>query len=412
MTDDAELLRGYAQERDESAFGELVQRHVNLVYGVALRRLGGDAHGAADVTQQVFTALARRAPSLSGRVLLPGWLYGAARNLSADFVRSEHARRAREQEAHTMHELDSNPSAAAKWDEVRPMLDNMIDELSARDREAVVLRFFAQRSFAQIGAALNVSEDAARMRLERALDKLHALLARRGVTSTSAALAAILANQAAATAPAGLAASVAGAALSGMAVNGAGALAALIASMSASKVSMSVAAAGALAVATAVYQSVQAHAATARLADAHSEHRALVARFANLETSVSAAEKERAEHEAALERRRAEKAVAVATPASAAPVDDINAKYREIVNRLAQNDPELPKAQAMHRRLKMMEGYRPLFAGLGFTPEQIERAVDILETPGKPVAQAQAEFRAAFGETTGNRLAEFSSDGG
>ena len=104
-------------------------------------------------------------------------------------------------------------TATAEWERLRPTIDGVIHELNETDREAVLQRFFEGRSFADIGATLHVSEDAARMRVERALDKLRGLLARRGVTSTSAALAAVLANQAAATAPGDLLATITGAAL-------------------------------------------------------------------------------------------------------------------------------------------------------------------------------------------------------
>ena len=213
MNTDAELLSSYARENSEDAFAELVQRHVGLVYSTALRHLGGDAHGAEDVTQVVFAALARKAGSLSHHRALAGWLYLGAHHAAAQAVRTEQRRRAREQEAQTMHELTSPGSPPADWDRVRPVLDDALRELRDDDREAVLLRFFEQRPFDAIGAALHVTEDAARMRVARALDQLHTLLAKRGVTSTSSALAAVLANQAAATAPAGLAASVSGAAL-------------------------------------------------------------------------------------------------------------------------------------------------------------------------------------------------------
>ena len=121
-----------------------------------------------------------------------------------------------------MHELIPNPSAAVDWEKLRPTLDLAIGELKDDDRDAVVLRFFEGKSFADVGAKLRLPENTARMRVERALDKLHALLARRGVTSTTAALAVALANQAGVAAPAGLAASVTGAALAGTAASGGG----------------------------------------------------------------------------------------------------------------------------------------------------------------------------------------------
>jgi DNA-directed RNA polymerase specialized sigma24 family protein len=70
MNDDAQLLRRYVDYRAEDAFTELVRRHVRLVYSCALRSVGHDAHLAEDVTQMVFTDLARKAPSLTERPTL------------------------------------------------------------------------------------------------------------------------------------------------------------------------------------------------------------------------------------------------------------------------------------------------------------------------------------------------------
>jgi len=217
MLNDAELLRAYADEKSESAFGELVRRHVNLVYSIALRQCGGDAHLAEDVAQKVFTDLARKAGQLSGYAVLGGWLYRSAQFAASDVVRAERRRRAREQEASAMQNLlSSNPAAGdADWQKLAPVLDQAIGELAAPDRDAVVLRFFEGRPFAEIGATLRLTEDAARMRVERALDKLRAALGRRGITSTSAALATALANQAAVQIPAGLAATLTSVALTG-----------------------------------------------------------------------------------------------------------------------------------------------------------------------------------------------------
>ena len=216
MNDDAELLRRYAAEGADDAFAELVRRHVNLVYSAALRQLNGDAHLAADATQLVFTDLARKAVTLAGHRVLAGWLFTSTRYATAKLVRGERRRHVREQEAQLMHELtQDDPAAHLDWQQVRPVLDEALGELNETDREAILLRFFEGRDFAGVGARLHVADNTARMRVERALDKLRALLARRGVTSTSAALAAALANQAVLAAPAGLAASVTGAVLAG-----------------------------------------------------------------------------------------------------------------------------------------------------------------------------------------------------
>lgn len=120
-----------------------------------------------------------------------------------------------------MQELSQPAAGDADWQKLAPVLDQAIGELAERDRDAVVLRFFEGRPFAEIGATLRLTEDAARMRVERALDKLRTALGRRDITSTSAALGIALVNQATATAPAGVAASVTGAALAASAGSGA-----------------------------------------------------------------------------------------------------------------------------------------------------------------------------------------------
>jgi RNA polymerase sigma factor (sigma-70 family) len=220
MMDDAQLLRSYAADRSDAAFAELVRRHLNFVYAAALRQANGDAHLAQDAAQLVFTDLARKAATLAGRPVLTGWLFTSTRFAVSKLVRGERRRQVREQEAHMMHETLDDPAAQLDWERVRPVLDEALAGLSDADREAVLLRFFEGHDFAGIGAKLHLSENAARMRVGRALDKLQAQLARRGLTSSTTALAVVLANQVGVAAPAGLAATVTSTALAGVAVAG------------------------------------------------------------------------------------------------------------------------------------------------------------------------------------------------
>lgn len=213
MMDDATLLRRYAQNRSEADFAELVRRHLNLVYSAALRQVNGDTHLAEDVTQLVFTDLARKAASLAGHRVLAGWLFTSTRFAAAKLVRGEQRRRIREQEAELMQ--PSDPSDSLDWERVRPVLDEALAELNEQDREAILLRYLEGCDFAQVGARLSLSDNAARMRTDRAVDKLRGLLARRGVRSSAAALSLALANQAVVAAPAGLATTVTGTALAG-----------------------------------------------------------------------------------------------------------------------------------------------------------------------------------------------------
>ena len=227
MIDDTTLLRRYVQDHSESDFAELVRRHLNLVYSSALRQVNGDTYLAQDVAQLVFTDLALKAATLTKHRVLAGWLFTSTRFAAAKLVRGERRRQAREQEAHFMQEIaPADPSASLDWERVRPVLDEALGELSERDREAILLRYLDGRDFAQVGEKLSLSDNAARMRVDRAVDKLRALFARRGVTSTAAALTMVLTNQAVVAAPAGLAATVTGAALA-TAVSGGGTAATL-----------------------------------------------------------------------------------------------------------------------------------------------------------------------------------------
>jgi RNA polymerase sigma factor (sigma-70 family) len=220
MNDDGQLLQQYRLERSEPAFGELVTRHIDLVYSAALRVAGGDSHLAQDVTQTVFVDLARKAPSLPPDVVLAGWLYRHAWFTAAKMVRTERRRQAREQTAMEMKALDDN--TGSPWDRVAPHLDEGLNQLSASDRDAIVLRFFKQQDFRVIGVALGVSEDAAQKRVSRALEKLRGILTKRGVALTATALASVLGAEAVAAAPAGLAISVTATALAGAATVGTG----------------------------------------------------------------------------------------------------------------------------------------------------------------------------------------------
>jgi RNA polymerase sigma factor (sigma-70 family) len=217
MNADSELLRRYVDEKSEAAFTELVQRHVGLVYSVALRRVGGDAQLAEDVAQKAFADLARKAATLRGRPTLGGWLYASAHLASAAVVRSERRRKERETAAHFMQTTLSSSDTEPDWTRLRPVIDDVVVVLKDNDREAIALRFFEKRSFAEIGAALRMTEDAARKRVDRALEKLRALLAQRGITSTTAALGLALGAIGAATAPAALGGKLAAGALTNVA---------------------------------------------------------------------------------------------------------------------------------------------------------------------------------------------------
>ena len=205
--DTGELLRAFTEKGSEDAFQELVARYIDLVYSIALRRVGGNAHQAQDVTQTVFSDLAGKARSLSSGVQLGGWLHRHTCFVAANFTRTERRRQAREQIAVQMNTVSDTHDAS--WNDVAPALDDAVDQLDDPDRMAVILRFYEQYDLRRLGAVLGVGEDAAQKRVSRALDKLRELLVRRGVALSAIALANVLATHAVIAAPLGLAQAVA-----------------------------------------------------------------------------------------------------------------------------------------------------------------------------------------------------------
>src|SRR2546427_1425435 len=129
MNDDAQLLRRYAEAGSESAFSELVARHIDLVYSAALRQVGGDAHLAQHVAQPGFADLVRKARAVSRHTILTGWLYQATRYAASKVVRTERRRATREKEAVAMRELSSE----ADWERLGPILDEAMSRLGAKD---------------------------------------------------------------------------------------------------------------------------------------------------------------------------------------------------------------------------------------------------------------------------------------
>jgi RNA polymerase sigma factor (sigma-70 family) len=215
MTPDGELLHRYAKSHSEEAFAELVQRHLNLVYSAALRQVNGDAHLAQDVTQCVFADLARKAASLTNRSSLAGWLYTSAHFAASKAVRTEQRRHVRELEAHTMQHLHE-PEPAADWEKLQPHIDAAMHQLEESDREVILLRYFQNQPHREIGERIGVAGNTARMRVERALEKLERLLKQRGVTATTASLGVLLATNAIQAAPASVLVAITSAAAVGV----------------------------------------------------------------------------------------------------------------------------------------------------------------------------------------------------
>jgi RNA polymerase sigma factor (sigma-70 family) len=207
---DHELLAEFVKNGSESSFSALVARYVNLVYSTALRHTS-NPHHAEEVTQAVFIILARKAGSISSKVVLTGWLYQAVRLNAANHRRDNQRRQQREQQA--IMESALNVPADEPWKLIAPILDEAMNALGVTDRDAVLLRYFENKPLAEVGAALGVSEAAAEKRVSRALERLYAMLTRQGVALGATAIAGAITANAVQAAPAALAATITAAAL-------------------------------------------------------------------------------------------------------------------------------------------------------------------------------------------------------
>ena len=206
--DDITLLKQYAGG-DESAFTTLFKRHVHLVYSAALRQARNPSH-AEEVTQAVFILLARKAKSLSPKTVLSGWLYQAARLTTASLIKREIRRQRREQEVYmqTLTEPDT-----PLWEQISPLLEDAMGRLGEKDRNAIVLRFFENRTPQEVAAAFKLNEVTARKRVSRALEKLQKFFFKRGIASTGETLAGAISIHSVQPVPVALVKTIAAAAL-------------------------------------------------------------------------------------------------------------------------------------------------------------------------------------------------------
>jgi RNA polymerase sigma factor (sigma-70 family) len=208
--DDLELLHAYAADGSEAAFRTVVDRHLALVYSSALRQVR-NPHLAEEVTQAVFLILARKANSLRPGTLLTGWFFRTTRFASIAALRTVRRRERHEQEAAQMQPTITEAIPEASWDDVAPLLDEAIADLGATDRHAILLRYFERKDHKEIGHALGATEEAAKKRVTRAVEKIRTFLTRRGVALSVTALGAAVFTHGVQAAPPALSQSIAAA---------------------------------------------------------------------------------------------------------------------------------------------------------------------------------------------------------
>jgi RNA polymerase sigma factor (sigma-70 family) len=203
---DMDLVRAYAKCNSESAFSELVQRHINLVYSVAMRYVG-NAQDAQDMTQAVFIILAKKSAGLRDKTVITGWLYETTRFTAINFLRSKIRRQSREQESYMQSPLNDSDTDGV-WLQVAPLLEDAMSRLSESERTLLALHFFEKKSGAEAAAALGIEEWAARKRVTRAVEKLRKFFERRGISISAGVLVGTITANVAQAAPAALASSI------------------------------------------------------------------------------------------------------------------------------------------------------------------------------------------------------------
>jgi len=233
---DATLLRQFIASRDEPSFRELVSRHFQMVWSVARRVIGNDTF-AEDITQQTFIRLVQRASAIGEEQNLAAWLHRTARSFAIDLVRREGRRKTREAKATAM---ENDPSHEVSWEKLAPVIDSLVGRLSPQDQQIILLRNYENRPIASVGIELGLSEQAARKRAQRALEKLRTLFQKRGLATSTGTLSTLLPVRAITVVPAGKAASISAAALVAPPIASAGVLSSLLTMSSSTKIGIAV----------------------------------------------------------------------------------------------------------------------------------------------------------------------------
>jgi len=191
MSSDYTLLQEFRKHRSEASFRELVDRHLGLVHSVA-QRVTRNEELAKDVSQIVFAKLAQ-APPMRSEVNFLAWLHRTTRHAAIDLIRSENRRRRRESVA---HETMSTEPSSPLWSQIEPLLDDVLNMLPEKERRLILARYYQSQSHSTTAQQLGISEDAARVRTARALNRLRKLFARKGIQTTAALLGTSLTSRA------------------------------------------------------------------------------------------------------------------------------------------------------------------------------------------------------------------------
>jgi RNA polymerase sigma factor (sigma-70 family) len=188
---DRELLQRFLTQRDQGAFGVLVERHGPMILTLG-QSLLGDSHDAEDVFQATFLVLARRTSLISGKGSVGGWLHGVARRIALRLRLQAAGRRRRERKA--AHVAGGQPADQLTAGELRSVLEEEIASLPEKYHTPIVLCYLEGNSYEQAARELGCPKTSLASRLARGRDLLRRRLERRGITLALGALAARLAE--------------------------------------------------------------------------------------------------------------------------------------------------------------------------------------------------------------------------
>jgi RNA polymerase sigma-70 factor (ECF subfamily) len=168
-----------AQSGDSDAFRLLVEQHSRAIFRLAFRMTGNE-QDAEDVVQETFLRAYRQLSRYEARSSFSTWLYRIASNYALDLIRMrkrhEDRRERGSSEDHdilqTVPETSPGPDRVLYGSQVKDKVNAALDELSAQERAAFVLRHFDGLSIEEIGHSLGTGTNATKHSIFRAVQKL------------------------------------------------------------------------------------------------------------------------------------------------------------------------------------------------------------------------------------------------
>jgi len=187
---DQELLRRFLEQREETAFRELVERHGPMVLRVCQRVLR-HAQDAEDAFQAAFVVLMRKAQDVQAMPSVASWLYGVAYRSACNGRKLRASRRYSDE-----RQLErSMPLADPAADAVSPILDDELDRLPEKYRSALVLCYLQGKTMDEAARQLGCTAGVVKGNLARAREILQQRLTARGLTLSATTVGALLAQE-------------------------------------------------------------------------------------------------------------------------------------------------------------------------------------------------------------------------